>query len=139
MPDADFQSEPPLPPKADIQPEPDEEPSPRPRKRRSRPRDDEDWDEDRFRRDPVETLIPYRNPLALVAYYVGVFALIPCAGLLLGPTALILGFLGIRYRNKHPSAGGLGHAITGVVLGLLTTLGNWGVMAFFVVGIASTR
>jgi len=105
-----------------------------PRRRRAeRPLRDDDDDDVRIRRpDVVETFIPYKNPMALVAYYVGVFAVIPCVGLLLGPTALILGILGIRYRNKHPTAGGLGHAITGVVLGSLTALANWGLV---VVGI----
>jgi hypothetical protein len=110
---------------------------PEPRRRRAEsPRDEDDYDDDvRIRRpDVVETFIPYKNPLALIAYYVGVFAVIPCVGLLLGPAALVLGIMGIRYRNKHPTAGGLGHAITGVVLGSLTTLGNWGIVA--AVGVA---
>jgi hypothetical protein len=85
----------------------------------------------------VETFIPYKNPLGLIAYYLGVFAVIPCAGLLLGPAALVLGILGIRYRNKHPTAGGLGHAITGVVLGSLTTLANWGAVIALAVAIAN--
>jgi hypothetical protein len=109
---------------------------PEPRRRRAaRPlREDED-DDIRIRRpDVVETFIPYKNPLALIAYYVGVFAVIPCAGLLLGPAALVLGIMGIRYRNKHPTAGGLGHAITGVVLGSLTTLANWGFILLMFVG-----
>jgi hypothetical protein len=108
----------------------------RPR-RRPRLRDDEE-DEDlrRIRRDDgvLNSLIPYRNPKALVGYYLGVFSLIPCAGLLLGPAAIVLGWLGIRHRNAHRSAGGLGHAITALVLGALTSLANWGVVAF--IGIA---
>ncbi len=117
MPDEEFQQE-----------------APEPRRRRAaRPRrEDEDI---RIRRpDAIETLIPYKNPLALIAYYLGVFAFIPCAGLLLGPAALIVGIMGIRYRNKHPTAGGLGHAITGVVLGSLTTLANWGIVLLMTVG-----
>jgi hypothetical protein len=99
------------------------------RKRPARPPREDD-DDVRIRQpDVVETFIPYKNPLGLIAYYVGVFAVIPCAGLLLGPAALVLGIMGIRYRNKHPTAGGLGHAITGVVLGSLTTLANWGLVA----------
>jgi hypothetical protein len=39
----------------------------------------------------VPTLIPYRNPKGLISYYCGVFALIPCLGLLLGPVARVLG------------------------------------------------
>ena len=119
MPDEDFQQE---------------VPEPRPRRAARRPREDRDDDVRVRQPDVVETLIPYKNPLGLIAYYVGVFAVIPCAGLLLGPAALVLGIMGIRYRNRHPTAGGLGHAITGVVLGSLTTLANWGVVA--AVGIA---
>lgn len=112
--------------------------SPQPESRRERPRRpalDDDYD-DRIRRPGgVETLIPYKNPMGLIAYYCGVFAVIPCFGALLGPAALILGILGIRYRNKHPTAGGLGHAITGVVLGSLTTLVNWGAVIAMIVGV----
>jgi hypothetical protein len=112
--------------------------APEPRRRRAaRPPREDDDDDVRIRQpDVVETFIPYKNPLGLIAYYVGVFAVIPCAGLLLGPAALVLGIMGIRYRNKHPTAGGLGHAITGVVLGSLTTLANWGAAAFIGVAIA---
>jgi hypothetical protein len=109
---------------------------PQPSRRRAErpPSDEDDYDNVRIRRpDVVETFIPYKNPLALIAYYVGVFAFIPCVGLLLGPAALIVGIMGIRYRNKHPTAGGLGHAITGVVLGSVTTLGYWGIVAVSIV------
>ena len=116
----------------DIQKDP--APEPRPERPRRRPRDDDD-DLDVRRRQPeaIETLIPYKNPLGLFAYYTGVFSFIPCAGLALGPTALILGIMGVRYRNKHPTAGGLGHAISGIVMGTLTTLANYGVILFAIV------
>jgi hypothetical protein len=102
---------------------------------RSRPRYD-DEDEGRFRRtdDPVSTIIPYTNPKALAAYYCGVFSLIPCVGAVLGPIALILGILGLRYVGQHPTAKGTGHAIAGIVLGGLTLLFNWGAIIFFVIG-----
>jgi hypothetical protein len=89
------------------------------------------------RRDPTEeavsTIIPYKNPRALIAYYLGVFSVIPCAGLLLGPAAFILGILGLRYVKVHPTAKGTGHAITGIVLGALTTFANWGIVIALVV------
>jgi hypothetical protein len=96
---------------------------------------DDDYDDpERFRRkDAVETLIPYRNPLGLTAYYMGVFALIPCVGLLLGPAAFILGILGLRYGKKNPTAGGAGHAIAGIVLGTLVVLGHLGFFVFLIV------
>jgi hypothetical protein len=65
-----------------------------PARRRPRPRADED-DLDRIRQpDAVSTIIPYKNPSALLAYYLGVFSLIPCVGLVLGPGAFVLGFVG---------------------------------------------
>ena len=114
---------------------PRDEPPPGP-PRRPRPSDYDAEPDVRVRQpDAVQVFIPYKNPMGLAAYYLGVFAVIPCAGLLLGPAALILGILGIRYRNKHPTAGGLGHAIAGVVLGSLTTLANWGAVVIMIVGI----
>jgi hypothetical protein len=99
--------------------------------RRPRPRryedDEDDYDD---RPEAVETFIPYRNPMALTAYYLGVFALIPCAGLLLGPAALFCGIAGVRRANQNRRARGAGHAITGIVLGALATLGNYGVILF---------
>jgi hypothetical protein len=107
----------------EVREDPPDEERPR-RERRRRDVEDED-DPDRFRqRDAIETLIPYRNALALISYYLGVFALIPCAGLVLGPAALILGFLGLNYRKKHPTSGGTAHAIVGIVLGSLVLLGH---------------
>ena len=78
----------------------------------------------------VDHIIPTKNPLALTGYYVGVFSLIPCAGLVLGPAAVILGILGIRARRQHPGIPGQGHAITAVVLGVITTAANWGLVAY---------
>src|ERR1700691_993745 len=39
----------------------------------------------------IATIIPYRNAPALIAYYLGIFSLIPCVGFVLGIAALILG------------------------------------------------
>ncbi|HEY7326578.1 MAG TPA: DUF4190 domain-containing protein [Gemmataceae bacterium] len=96
----------------------------------------------RIRRDSgdeaISTIIPYKNARALTAYYLGVFSLIPCLGLLLGPAALVLGILGIRYVKANPTAKGTGHAIAGIVMGSLTSLLNWGatlaLIVAFIVG-----
>lgn len=106
-----------------------------------------------------------RNPMARIAFWLGVFSFIPpgsCLTLplwpplnlwpplhspgkvvtpcilqfmwlawfwrfmwlapLLGLAALIYGILGVRYRNRNPTAGGLGYAISGIVIGILTCL-----------------
>ncbi len=106
--------------------------------RRPRRRQEEDDDEDDYESsvgdEVVSTIIPYKNAKALIAYYLGVFSLIPCVGLLLGPPALILGILGLGYVKQHPTAKGTGHAIAGIVLGAITTLGNWGGVLFVLIG-----
>ena len=125
-------------PESEFQAEPPEEK--RDKVRRARPKPppeevEEDYDDpNRFRKkDAVESLIPYKNPMGLMAYYAGVFALIPCVGLVLGPAAFILGILGVRYANKFPTAGGKGHAIAGIVLGTIVVLGHLAVVVFLVV------
>ena len=78
----------------------------------------------RYEDEPDATggLIPYKNAMALTAYYLSVFSLIPCVGSLLGPAAVICGFLGLKHANKHPNASGKAHAVVGIVLGGITTL-----------------
>lgn len=70
--------------------------------------------------DIVSILIPYKNPKALAAYYCGFFAIIPAVGFVLGPLAILLGILAVRYASANPTAKGLGHAITGIVLGVVS-------------------
>jgi hypothetical protein len=115
------------------------EPSPEQPVRKVRlPEADEDVDlRDRVRcKDAMETLVPYRNPKGLIAYYLGVFALIPCVGAFLGPAGLVLGVLGLRFSKEHPEAAGGGHAIAGIVLGILTALLNWGAIIAILVAVA---
>ena len=132
MPDDRIQDEPDKPRDGDDRPrrprrdENDEEE--RPRRRARRDDDDEDDRPRRRRRDDddggMNTLIPYKNPKALAAYYCGVFAVIPCLGLILGPIAITLGVLGLKYRKINETAGGTGHAWAGIVLGTLVLLGH---------------
>lgn len=116
----------------------------------ARPAGDDDWEkhERRPRRYPreagsddvVSTLIPYRNVLALVAYYVAIFSLIPCLGVLLGPAAVVLGLLGLRHAAHHPGAKGQAHAWVGIILGGLTALANLaGIVFVFFMGASFGR
>jgi len=70
----------------------------------------------------IEVLIPYKNTAALTAYYLGVFSIV--CGLILGPPALILGIMGVKYANQHLEARGKVHAWVGITLGSLMTLIN---------------
>jgi len=69
--------------------------------------------------DGFATVVPYRNGPALAAYYLGVFGLIPILGFVLGPLAFILGIVGLVKVRHNPKAHGTGHAIAGIVLGLI--------------------
>jgi hypothetical protein len=69
----------------------------------------------------LDRLIPTRNAKALIAYYLGVFGLVPCFSPLLSPAAIILGILGLKECKRDPNLPGRGHAITGIVLGSIMT------------------
>jgi hypothetical protein len=112
----------------------DDEGMPR-RRRRLVNEEDEGEDEERRVRSVrdddggLSVLIPYKNARALVSYYTGVFSLIPIVGLILGPVAVLLGILALTYVRKYPTAKGTAHAIVGIVLGVVTTLANYGCIA----------
>jgi hypothetical protein len=65
----------------------------------------------------VKKLVPYGNFQALIGYYCSIFGLVPIAGLLLGPVALLFGILGVKYAHAHPEMKGLNHALFAVILG----------------------
>lgn len=67
--------------------------------------------------DTLSSIIPYKNSAALIAYYLGVFSLIPCLGIFLGIAAFILGLIGLKYAKKHPEAKGKVHAWIGIIAG----------------------
>jgi hypothetical protein len=73
--------------------------------------------------NPISAVIPYKNPKALFAYYLGIFSLIPCIGIPLGIAAFILGILGLKAANTHPNAHGKVHAWIGIILGGLCAVG----------------
>lgn len=63
--------------------------------------------------DATGGMIPYKNPKALIAYYLGIFSFIPFVGV----AALILGILGLRDRNRNPAIKGSIHAAIGIGCG----------------------
>jgi len=90
--------------------------------------------------DGLNTIIPYKNARALVAYYLGVFSVIPPFGAFLGIPALVLGISGLRFRRRNPAAGGSVHAWIGVVLGGLFGFGYLALIALVVIaGIVHRR
>ena len=101
----------------------------RPRRRRRDEDDLDDYDDappprrEKHRKssggEGFATIVPFRNGPALAAYYCGVFGLIPVLGFILGPIAFILGIIGLVKKKKNPQVHGTGHAIAGIVLGLI--------------------
>lgn len=122
----------------------DDDDDDRPRRRR----DDEDDYDDRPRRrrrrdegDATGGLIPYKNGKALAAYYCGVFGFIPCVlGLgVFGIVPIILGFLGLSHVKNYPEARGTGHAISGIIMGLIQVLISVAGIVYFIVVIAAKK
>lgn len=85
---------------------------------------DPDEDDDDSGDGGIGTLIPYRNPKALAAYYCGFFSLIPVVGLLAAPFGVVLGVLGLKAVRANPEAKGTVHAWIGVIFGVLSLLCN---------------
>jgi hypothetical protein len=56
----------------------------------------------------------------LIAYYLGVFSfVVPFMGI----ASLVMGFIGLSKHKKNPLVRGKGHALTGIILGVLTLIG----------------
>ena len=67
--------------------------------------------------DTTGGVIPYKNPMALAAYYCAIFSLIPGVGLLLGPIGFGLGIKGFMDYRAEPKRAGHIHAWIGIILG----------------------
>jgi len=84
--------------------------------------------------DATGGIIPYMNPPALIAYYCGVFSLIPIIGILVGIPGIIFGFVGLRKKWANPPIKGAAHAWIGIILGGLTTMLWSGLIGLIVAG-----
>jgi hypothetical protein len=67
--------------------------------------------------DATAGIIPYKNPHALTAYYLGIFSVIPALGLLLSLPAIILGIVGLKKRKANRVIKGAAHAWVGIGVG----------------------
>lgn len=93
--------------------------------------------------EPIDTtgdgtggLIPYKNPAALAAYYLGIFGMCPILGIFASIPAFVLGIIGLRRRANNPAIKGSVHAWFGIVVGGICTMLNlacWGMMILGIV------
>ena len=75
--------------------------------------------------DATGGVIPYKNPYALTAYYLGILSLLCClTGLPWGIIPIVLGVIGLRRRAANPVIKGSVHAWIGIVLGAMSTLAS---------------
>jgi hypothetical protein len=67
---------------------------------------------------------PWKNPAAVYSYAVGLAGMTPVLGLVLGPAAIVLGFVGRARLRRNPEIKGLSFIRAGIVLGTLDFLVN---------------
>ena len=84
--------------------------------------------------DSTGGMIPYKNPHALIAYYLGIISLLPVIGVPFGLASLILGIMGLSRRKKNPVIKGSVHAWIGIVCGALSLFCGTGLLAFMIIG-----
>ena len=84
--------------------------------------------------DHIQAMIPTKNMPSLLAYYFGVFGLIPLLGLPLSVTALVLGIIGLRQYKEQPTPGAKVHAIIGLVLGIVQIAVFIAFLVYLIVG-----
>ena len=83
--------------------------------------------------DATGGLIPYKNIPALMAYYFGVFSIIPFFPI--GIAAFVLGIVGLKRRKRNPIIRGAAHAWIGIIVGGLFGL-IWTVLTFLLAAAA---
>ncbi len=72
--------------------------------------------------DATGGIIPYKNPKALIAYYLGILSGLPLIGLPFGIAAFVLGIMGLRDRQRTPVIKGSIHAGIGIGCGAIFTI-----------------
>ncbi|QDT14647.1 zinc finger Ran-binding domain-containing protein [Alienimonas californiensis] len=94
--------------------------------------DDPDFDPAEDEGDATGGVIPYKNPPALIAYYLGLFSGFPLIGLPLGIAAFVLGIMGLKRRRENPKVKGSAHAWIGIGCGGFFAL-LWGAVVVMIV------
>lgn len=89
--------------------------------------------------DGVATLIPYRNPHALIGYYTSIGSLLPLLGAIAGPVAIVLGIIGLQKRKADPRKKGSVHAWIAIILGSIGTLISVGCIGAIIFGSIADR
>jgi hypothetical protein len=90
--------------------------------------------------DATGGIIPYKNPPALAAYYIGIVSMLCCfVGLPVGIVAVVLGIMGLQKRARQPEVKGSVHAWIGIICGVIATLGAILFAIIIIAAIMETR
>lgn len=88
--------------------------------------------------DSTGGIIPYKNPKALIAYYLGILSGLPLIGIPLGIAAFVLGIMGLRDRQRNPVIKGSIHAGIGIGCGGFFAL-FWSIIAIGIIVSIATQ
>ncbi len=72
--------------------------------------------------DVTGGVIPYKNPHALIGYYIAYAGLLPIIGIPFAIAAIWLGILGLKKRRANPVIRGSAHAVFAIIAGCLGLL-----------------
>jgi hypothetical protein len=86
---------------------------------------------------PMSGMIPYKNPPALIGYYMAVASLIPFLGAAFGLAAVILGIIGLRKRMRNPAVRGMAHALIAIIGGGFFLIVWGGIFILAMIGAAT--
>jgi hypothetical protein len=89
--------------------------------------------------DATGGIIPYKNPNALLAYYLGILSGLPFIGLPLGIASFILGIRGLQARKNNPIVKGSVHAGIGIGCGCFFSILWTFVIVSIVIGITTKK
>ena len=84
--------------------------------------------------DKTGGVIPYKNPQALIGYYLGFGSLLPLIGLPFTIPAIVLGIMGLAKYKKNPVIKGQVHAWIGIIFGFIGLLGSGGCLLLAIIG-----
>jgi hypothetical protein len=85
----------------------------------------------------VPTFDAESNRPAMRAYRLSIIGLIPLAGLVLGPIALVLGILAARKGRDDPGFTAHGPARGAILFGAVDAVANWAGVTLMVIGLWS--
>ena len=80
--------------------------------------------------DVTGGVIPYKNPHALIGYYLAYAGILPVIGFPFAIAAICMGIMGLKKRRANPAIRGSAHAVFAIVVGCLGLLCGGGVLVF---------